>query len=68
MGRVCTTGVRGACGSVYHKHGVFYEGVGSDDYELEDGPEAGRKLSGAFIDTEWGQTGANSSMHVCVRC
>ena len=30
--RLPIKGVRGACGSVYHKHGVFYEGVGADEY------------------------------------
>ena len=56
--RLPIKGVRGACGTVYHKHGVFYEGVGSDEFVLQDGT----KISGAFVDKEWGQTGANSSM------
>ena len=56
--RLPIKGVRGACGSVYHKHGVFYEGVGADTYIKE-----GKKLSGVYIDNEWGQTGANSSMY-----
>jgi hypothetical protein len=56
--RLPIKGVRGACGTVYHKHGVFYEGVGSDEYVLQDGT----KITGVFIDNEWGQTGANSSM------
>jgi hypothetical protein len=57
--RLPIKGVRGALGTVYHKHGVFYEGVGSDEYVLEDGP----RIMGAYIDNEWGQTGANSSMY-----
>lgn len=57
MIRLPIKGVRGACGSVYHKHGVFYEGVGSDTYM-----KAGKTLLGIYVDDEWGQTGANSSM------
>lgn len=44
---------------MYHKHGVFYEGVGTESYVLEDGS----RISGVYIDDEWGQTGANSSMY-----
>jgi hypothetical protein len=57
--RLPIKGVRGACGSVYHKHGVFYEGVGSDEYVMSNGT----KISGVYVDDEWGQTGANSSMY-----
>ena len=57
--RLPIKGVRGACGTVYHKHGVFYEGVGTDEYVLEDGS----RILGAYINDEWGQTGANSSMY-----
>ncbi|GKY95920.1 hypothetical protein MPSEU_000552600 [Mayamaea pseudoterrestris] len=57
--RLPIKGVRGACGTVYHKHGVFYEGVGADEYVLEDGS----RITGAYINNEWGQTGANSSMY-----
>lgn len=56
--RLPIKGVRGACGSVYHRHGVFYEGVGLDTYSKD-----GRVLQGAYVDNEWGQTGANSSMY-----
>jgi len=57
--RLPIKGVRGACGSVYHPHGVFYEGCGSDVYKrVEDGLER----RGVYVDDEWGQTGANSSM------
>lgn len=56
--RLPIKGVRGALGSVYHKHGVFYEGVGSDVYTDGD-----CTISGVYIDDEWGQTGANSSMY-----
>lgn len=55
--RLPIKGVRGACGSLYHRHGVFFEGVGSDEYILN-----GTNISGIFVDNEWGQTGANSSM------
>eukprot|EP00729_Bicosta_minor_P003281 gene3281-202_t len=47
--RLPIKGVRGACGSVYHKHGVFYEGVGADEYH--------EKKQGMPL------TGANSSMY-----
>lgn len=56
--RLPIKGVRGACGTVYHKHGVFYEGVGSDEYVMHDGT----RINGVYVDNEWGQTGANSSM------
>jgi hypothetical protein len=56
--RLPIKGVRGACGTVYHQHGVFYEGVGSDEYIMNDGS----KITGVYVDNEWGQTGANSSM------
>lgn len=59
--RLPIKGVRGACGTVYHMHGVFYEGIGSDEYILKDG--SSKKITGVFIDNEWGQTGANSSMY-----
>jgi hypothetical protein len=59
MIRLPIKGIRGACGTVYHPHGVFYEGVGSDEYALSDGTN----LSGVYVDNEWGQTGANSSMY-----
>ena len=45
-------------GTVYHEHGVFYEGAGSDEFTSGD-----EKLVGAYVDDEWGQTGANSSMY-----
>ena len=51
--RLPIKGVRGACGSVYHPHGVFYEGVGTEQYNHSDGT----KLEGIFIDNEFGQTG-----------
>lgn len=57
--RLPIKGVRGACGSVYHRHGVFYEGVGSDEHVMLDGT----KITGVYVDDEWGQTGANSSMY-----
>lgn len=60
MIRLPIKGVRGACGSVYHSHGVFYEGVGSDSYTSK---ATGATLSGVYVDNEWGQTGANSSMY-----
>jgi len=56
--RLPIKGVRGATNSVYHEHGVFYEGVGSDTY-IKDG----KTLQGVYVDNEWGQTGANSSMY-----
>jgi hypothetical protein len=56
--RLPIKGVRGACGTVYHKHGVFYEGCGNETYV-----QAGKTLTGVFVDNEWGQTGANSSMY-----
>ena len=56
--RLPIKGVRGACGTVYQKHGVFYEGVGNDTFV-----KAGKTLTGVFVDNEWGQTGANSSMY-----
>lgn len=37
---------------------MFYEGVGSDTYE-----KGGKVLQGVYVDNEWGQTGANSSMY-----
>jgi hypothetical protein len=37
---------------------VFYEGVGSETYVKE-----GKSLQGVYINNEWGQTGANSSMY-----
>lgn len=43
---------------MYHQHGVFYEGVGNDTY-IKDG----KTLTGVYVDSEWGQTGANSSMY-----
>jgi hypothetical protein len=57
--RLPIKGVRGGCGSVYHPHGVFYEGVGADTYETKEG----KIIRGAYISNEWGQTGANSSMY-----
>ena len=57
--RLPIKGVRGACGSVYYPHGVFYEGVGSDEHVLTDGTT----IFGVYVDSEWGQTGANSSMY-----
>jgi hypothetical protein len=57
--RLPIKGVRGACGSVYHKHGVFYEGVGSEEHVMNDGST----IFGVNVDDEWGQTGANSSMY-----
>jgi len=60
MVRLPIKGVRGALGSVYPPHGVFYEGIGIDTYV---DPESGDTLSGAYVDNEWGQTGANSSMY-----
>ena len=59
MIRLPIKGVRGATGSVYHPHGVFYEGAGSDYYVSGDGSP----LKGVYVDDEWGQTGANSSMY-----
>lgn len=56
--RLPIKGVRGATGSVYPSHGVFYEGLGAD--EFRNGPSV-RK--GIYVDNEWGQTGANSSMY-----
>lgn len=58
MIRLPIKGVRGACGTVYHKHGVFYEGVGNDTYIKGD-----KTLTGVYVDAEFGQTGANSSMY-----
>lgn len=57
--RLPIKGVRGGCGSVYHPHGVFYEGVGANTYTTKDG----KVLNGVYINNEWGQTGANSSMY-----
>ena len=57
--RLPIKGVRHACGTVYHPHGVFYEGIGLDEYY--DGQK--NLLKGIYIDNEWGQTGANSSMY-----
>ena len=37
---------------------MFYEGAGSDEFTSGD-----EKLVGAYVDDEWGQTGANSSMY-----
>lgn len=56
--RLPIKGVRGACGSVYHQHGVFYEGCGQQTYDHK-----GEILEGCFVENEWGQTGANSSMY-----
>jgi hypothetical protein len=56
--RLPIKGVRGACGSVYQPHGVFYEGLGNETYVKD-----GKTLTGIYIDDEWGQTGANSSMY-----
>ena len=58
MIRLPIKGVRGACGSVYHKHGAFYEGVGSDEFVMSNDTN----ISGVYVDNEWDQTGANSSM------
>lgn len=55
--RLPIKGVRGAAGSVYHPHGVFYQDVGEDTYTVD-----GISYRGIYIDNEWGQTGANSSM------
>ena len=60
MIRLPIKGVRGACGTVYHPHGVFYEGVGTDEYVLH---SDGTRIKGVFVNNEWGQTGANSSMY-----
>jgi hypothetical protein len=57
--RLPIKGVRGACGTVYHNHGVFYEGVGTQEFANADG----KLLNGLYINNEWGQTGANSSMY-----
>jgi len=57
--RLPIKGTRGACGNVYHPHGVVYEGVGSDEYISPNGD----RFTGAFVDNEWGETGANSSMY-----
>ena len=56
--RLPIKGVRGAVGTVYHTHGVFYEGVGEETYVSQ-----GTTLKGLYVDNEWGQTGANSSMY-----
>ena len=56
--RLPIKGVRGALGSVYPLHGVFYQGLGSDTFH------DGQFLRhGIYVDNEWGQTGANSSMY-----
>lgn len=38
--------------------GVFYEGVGSETYVKD-----GKTIHGVYVNNEWGQTGANSSMY-----
>ncbi len=56
--RLPIKGVRGALGSVYPLHGVFYEGIGADEFLFRQGLR-----NGIYVDNEWGQTGANSSMY-----
>uniref|UniRef100_A0A0G4HW86 Uncharacterized protein n=1 Tax=Chromera velia CCMP2878 TaxID=1169474 RepID=A0A0G4HW86_9ALVE len=75
--RLPIKGVRGGCGSVYPPFGVFYQGCGADRFGKEEGAVCGasggyfakgageetqRERGGCFVDAEFGQTGANSSM------
>lgn len=62
--RLMIKGVRGACGTVYPPHGVFYEGCGSASFSwATPGSSSPKQLAGCFVDREFGQTGANSSMY-----
>eukprot|EP00756_Hemistasia_phaeocysticola_P007887 Hpha_TRINITY_DN14430_c0_g5::TRINITY_DN14430_c0_g5_i1::g.157502::m.157502 len=61
MVRLPIKGVRGACGNVYPTHGVFYENCGTDTYISPDG--VATSFRGCYVDWEYGQTGANSSMY-----
>ena len=63
--RLPIKGVRGACGSVYHKHGVFYEGVGSDVYHSNDHHEKGFD-TGAFT-PHWRTRSQQPSETNCAR-
>lgn len=55
--RLIIKGTREGAGNVYDEHGVFYEGCGPDKYMHE-----GKELTGCYVDREFGETGANSSM------
>ena len=55
--RLIIKGTREGCGTVFDEHGVFYEDCGPDAFTYD-----GRKMSGCFVDREFGETGANSSM------
>ena len=56
--RLPIAGVLGKAGSVYPPHGVAYDECGIDTFEI-----GNTKKYVAFVDDEWGQTGANSSMY-----
>ncbi len=56
--RLPIAGVLGKSGSVYSPHGVAYDECGLDTLEL-----GNTKKHVTFVDDEWGQTGANSSMY-----
>ena len=55
--RLPIAGVLGKAGSVYTPHGVAFDKCGLDTYE-----RGNTKKHVAFVNDEWGQTGANSSM------
>jgi hypothetical protein len=67
--RLPIKGVRGGCGSVYPPNGVFYESCGTHEFDASGKEED--KVSmvgdspkpGCYVDREFGQTGANSSMY-----
>eukprot|EP00672_Neobodo_designis_P027703 CAMPEP_0174853504 /NCGR_PEP_ID=MMETSP1114-20130205/28749_1 /TAXON_ID=312471 /ORGANISM="Neobodo designis, Strain CCAP 1951/1" /LENGTH=612 /DNA_ID=CAMNT_0016088159 /DNA_START=106 /DNA_END=1944 /DNA_ORIENTATION=- len=72
--RLPIKGVRGACGNVFPPNGVFYEGCGTQPFQMPSDSDAAvaaaakdgadlATMTGAYVDREFGQTGANSSMY-----